>query len=446
MPDYLIKPYDVLFFRGNKSFHFGQWFTEGVFPPYPSTFQGFIRNKLLVDAGFIDKDGKLTDTGKAKDLVGDDSEIHVDIIGPYLMKRPAIYFQTPADLCKQSNSDKDCDSIWGKLQTDGGQMESDLDYILHCPKLPEKKPEECAPPKFISLEELFAYRNKLTRITVEATPLTVTENRVGIGLDRELFKSGKKRTEDTMFYVTPYQRLVNDAGFYCHTNKALKDGALKLGSESHLVGVDVLESENRIENRLKDNRDALIDNILKTRTFRMILLQPGIFPSGWLPFSGSDENGRLLLKTDGLTLRLLSACTEAPVPISGYSMAQNYDNKDQGNVILKPLVNTVPAGAVYLFQITGGTDEAIKAFANRYDNKKIPNHCGPYTAMGFNHVILAVGPEASEETSMTEGETPIETPGGLLTPQGERLFSLTERIKYFWLKIKSIIHKGGSDV
>ena len=88
MPDYMIKPYDVLFFRGNKSFHFGAWRTEGVFPPFPSTFQGFIRNKLLLDSNLIDAGGKLKDTIDAKkqvEQIGDDKNIGVDITGPYLM-------------------------------------------------------------------------------------------------------------------------------------------------------------------------------------------------------------------------------------------------------------------------------------------------------------------------------------------------------------------------
>jgi len=386
MPDYLITPYDVLFFRGNKSFDFGQWHTEGVFPPYPSTFQGFVRNKMLVDAGLIDYSGKIQDKAQALALIGDDASLKVSITGPFLMdcSNNEIYFPTPADLYRKKEDESPCRSAG---PADNRWLESDLDYSLACGMLPEKKPEKVMPPQYISLSTLSEYRKRIDNITVAPADLTTEENRVGIMLNRDYVSKGQKSVQSERFYVTPYQRMKHHAGLFCHTDKPLKNGPLKLGSESHLVGVAALTTENKLEDKLAETRENLVAGIIASKTLRIVLLHPGIFPGGWLPFPERVEKGILLMETDDLLLQLICAYTGAPLRISGYSFEKN---RNGGAVTLKPLINAVPAGAVYMLRIINGTDEQIKAFIHKYDNRKIPVQT--YSAMGFNHVILAVGP------------------------------------------------------
>lgn len=432
MPDYRITPYDVLFFRGNKSFDFGRWFTEGIFPPYPSTFQGFIRNKMLVDdeEGLIAPDGKLTNEAKAKSLVGDDHQIKVDIKGPYLMEGGNIYFPTPADLYRKCSGTTECCSAFPISVED--HLESDLEYRLLCPEIAEDKPEKSAPPEFIELERLQSYRLSLKDITVDSTLLTVRENRVGIGLDREHLRKGAKAAGETLFYVTPYQRLRNGVGFYCHTDKALKNGPLKLGSESHLVSVEQLEGDDRIERRFQASREELIQKIIETKTFRMVLLQPGVFASGWLPFTGQPDRDQLILKRDGLVLRLIFAFVNAPVRISGYSFAQN---RGAATIGLKPLVNAVPAGAVYMFQILDGMEQQIRDFVKSYDNQKIINSEADfkhYAAMGFNHVVLATGPIFPQTQARGEVKSKQENAVKESIHSGRRWFTWLAPIKGLW--------------
>ncbi|MBU1486876.1 hypothetical protein KKH56_02340 [bacterium] len=373
MPDYIVKPYDVLFFRGNKSFHFGQWYSQGVFPPYPSTFQGFVRHKILDDHGLINKQGRLTDPEKAKEMIGDDEGLgKINITGPYLMDSETIYFKSPMDLFREGSSY--CSAFPLSEET----LESDCKLNLSCPNLPEGKLDNLCPPEIISLEELSGYRTSLEGIDVKGSEPVKPEERVGIGMNND---NGNRMVQRRRFYVTPYNRLEKNVGLYCHVSgEKMKDGALKLGSESHLTYVEELSSSFMLEEELAKTRDSLIDNIEETGNFRMILLQPGVFKKGWLPFEQEEVND--------LKLKLLFAFTKAPIRISGYS----YQKKaaDQKGIRLKPLVNTVPAGAVYMFKILNKPGrEQIKDFVDSFDNKKIEHR--PYSRMGFNHVILGAG-------------------------------------------------------
>lgn len=392
MPDYIVKPYDVLFFRGNKSFHFGQWYTEGVFPPYPSTFQGFIRSKLLHDNNFLEPSGKLKNGQgqKASELVGNDDIFPLNITGPYLIntEKGDIYFKTPRDLFRRVAGCDICDSAFPKKEI---PLESDREFLLSCPDIPEGKPDKFSPPEYISLTNLINYRTALKGINVPMIEPCYTEDRVVIDIDDEKLRDKNRVVHGGRFCVTPYNRIKHDVGFYCYVDREINRGSLKFGSESHLAYIEQLSSGNIIEEKLKASRDELISKILKTKTFRMILLQHGIFQNGWFPFNYSINNSRLVAEVNGMKLELVFTFTEAPLKISGYSIIKN-KGKTQAGILLKPMVKSVPAGSVYMFKITNGyTEENIKAFIEKYDNKKIDYlH---YSKMGYNHIIFGIGAE-----------------------------------------------------
>ncbi len=393
MPDYLIKPYDVLFFRGNKSFHFGEWHTEGVFPPYPSTFQGFIRSKMLHDHNLLAPSGDLVNAVKAAALVGDDSNLMVDIKGPYLMnaKSGDLYFITPKDLFRKA---KDCNICYSAFPEKGVPLESDQGFIVACPDIPKEKLDNLYPPEYVSMKELLSYRLSLKDIGLEGNEPCLPEDRVGIALHTEKLRSGNRAVEDTKFYVTKYNRLRSYVGFYFSVNASLKEGAMKLGSEAHLVHIEKLNPGLLLEESLKDSRDALKESITKTKTVRLVLLQHSIFAYGWMPFPYRIDTGtkKLILEPEGfgLGLELIFAFTEAPLKISGYSFAANKTEGKQKERNLKPQIKAVPAGSVYMLKIREGAEEAeVIRFIDEFDNRKIPYP--PYSDMGFNHIMLACG-------------------------------------------------------
>lgn len=395
MSAYIAHPYDVLFFRGNKSFTFGEWYTEGTFPPAPSTFQGFVRSKILRDNGVLDEKGKIEDKDKIKELVGDDDNLTIEIVGPYLIKEESseLYFPTPMDIIRE---DEGCRSLWNRFSE--GRVESDLDFSLYMPAgIPEKKLETLKPANYVSGSEMTAYRLALDGLQIEGRDLVFTEDRVGIGLDyEELSKSRDRKTKDRRFYVTPYSRLLDGIDLYFSiTGAELMNGSQKLGGEAHLVDIVRYKEESLLEIKFAPSRRNLIESIANNRTFRLLLLQPGIFKQGWMPFLFQMQGGKLFASAScngkDLRLELLATYMEAPQRIGGYSYMKNTGTNSQIGVTLKPMVLAVPAGSVYLFRIEKNAGEKeIVNFVEGIDNKKIEYlH---YSLMGFNHVLLACGP------------------------------------------------------
>ncbi len=391
MPGYIAHPYDVLFFRGNKSFTFGEWYTEGTFPPPPSTFQGFVRSKILYDGGALDEKGRANDKNTIQALVGDDDKFPMDIVGPYLIKTEfdELYFPAPRDVIQED--EVSFRSLFNRVNEEC--IESDLGFLLRMPgSIPEKKLESLRPPEYLSDSEITAYRTVLDGLDIADHNLVFTEDRVGIGLDYE-----KRKTREGRFYVTPYSRLSDGIDLYFSlTGKTLNGGSQKLGGEAHLVDVVSHNEESLLEKKFSPSRERLVQCIVKHRTFRLVLLQPGIFKEGWFPFQSAVNDQKLLstIATKGSTFQceLLGACMDSPWKIGGYSYIRNLGTGDQSGVTLKPMMLAVPTGSVYLFRIGKEVpDDVIKNFVEEFDNEKIGNL--PYSAMGFNHVLLACGPE-----------------------------------------------------
>jgi CRISPR type III-B/RAMP module-associated protein Cmr3 len=412
MIEYFTSPYDVLFFRDNKSFHFGKWFSEGIFPPYPSTFQGFVRSKILDDEGLIGADGRVPngERSKAENAVGTDTELTIDIAGPFLAEKKSasargirnLFFPSPRDLIKAGATYRSACYRINECE----EFETDLDFaVAPLKNVPNEKPEKLSPPPFVSMDELMHYRTTLADLRLSGNEFFIEEDRVGIGLQSEA-----RVVEEKRFYVTPYNRMPEDFGFYFSVDQAdaasnvkmPNEGTHKLGSEAHAAHIETLGKGGKtfIEDRLQRTRAELTNTMKRTRTFRLLLLQPGVFESGWLPFPREKNNSKKMmltapLGTQTVKLQLLFAFTDAPLTISGYSYAANRDGGEQDSVKIKRTVKAVPAGSVYLFKFDENcSDGDIDNFIHSVDNKKIPYlH---YSNMGFNHVMLACGPELKQ--------------------------------------------------
>lgn len=401
--DYFVEPYDVLFFRGNKSFHFGEFYTEGVFPPYPSTFQGFVRNKILRDANMDDNPktpGK--DWGKIQGVVGNDADMPFDIYGPFLMAETGateIFVRTPNDLYRDEKDKPACSSLFSPAVAD--VFNSDDPCVFRCLAMKKDKLDKLKPPDFINLDKLNDYRLG-NKVNLPDEKPFITEDRVMIGLDDTAAANGLRGVKETRFCVTAYNRLQKNAGLYFSVKakegeeaRIISEGPLRLGAETHPVYVRVL-NQNIFDKTIRDTRKEIIRKAQETKLLRLALLQPGVFAAGWLPFVMQRKGSELVVEIDGLKLKLLFAFTESPVSISGYSFANNKNATGQKDdvksgktgVTLRQMVKAVPAGAVYCFSIVNEpSKDDIKSFVHKYDNKKIAN--APYSLMGFNHVILA---------------------------------------------------------
>ncbi len=410
MKTYIAKPFDVLFFRNNKPFSAGEWFTEGIFPPYPSTFQGLIRTAILAHNDHIKDNGQLKNAIDSKNLVGDNCEFPFNIKGPYLhgayddKGHEDLFLPTPKDIVipKGDNIDRAWQmgrELDASLKTDAPlryTSEKPKDNFLHYAKELIRKD---------SLKE-YLRTGELSICHLEYDIPCEEERHHGIALSHEETRT----TREGQFYLTPYNRLHPEAGFAfsietTHENKP-EDADFnlnglwgRLGSEARGVAIETADIDFCMKDKCK------YTEIAKMGLFKIVLLTPGIFPDGWRPFG----DGQISLLSDmnvdntGLELKLITAINESPLSISGYSMVARSPN---GRTIpLKKQIRANPPGSVYYYKIEGYDKEDIDArekvaqWLESIDDTKLKfsnstretSHINNYYAkMGFNHIAIGI--------------------------------------------------------
>ncbi|MDP8241002.1 MAG: type III-B CRISPR module-associated protein Cmr3 [Candidatus Hatepunaea meridiana] len=393
--DYLVKPFDVLFFRDNKAFNFGEWFTEGIFPPLASTFQGLIRTTILVQNNKIGPDGKLIDVKEAEDLVGNDINFPLDILGPFIHNGKKLFIPTPKDTVVIQDGDSKEIKEYRQLRLSKKKnlISSDLELFLHYSiDNPKTKHLFWSTPN-IPIELFNKYRQSgiLNQSEVEECEQPYSaEDHIGIELE---YKSGKerfKKTKEGQFYMTKYHRFKNGGGLYFaikNKNSTIEKFELngkygKLGSEGRGVSIESVKTGINLK-----QDDSFYTGIAQKRKFKIILLTPGIFPNGWLPIEPDDK----------ISFHLIYAITDSPMKISGYSQLKQKDAKIGNDVGfgkektrgygVKPQVKAVPAGAVYYFEVDNSlSEETIAAWLKSIDGSKIDND--QYSRMGYNHIAV----------------------------------------------------------
>ncbi len=390
MKHYLVRPFDVLYFRGNKAFDFGEWYSEGVFPPYPSTFQGFVRTVLLKANNLIVSEKELKP--EADKLIGDDNNMPFEICGPYLLFKDEFYLPTPFDIQPDNNNGK-ANQI--RLSEDG--IKTDLGFKIHFANFDEKPRYLHWQEELCSLSSINEFRKNCIfirqsqsnsdHVINDISPIE-TENRVGIQLDYGNGTEKKKNTKESMFYMTPYVRLNDHCRLYFNLtiDTPNLDGVdCKLGSEGRGAICEI--TDKNLNLKMEDS--FYEDIVMKDNVFKLILLQPGLFEHGWLPFEPENElvDDYMVLNYHNLRLKLIFARTAGIKKISGMSMRKQAQGEIGDKYGLKPMLDAIPAGSVYYFEILDANESMIDTVKS-IDGEKIPLQNTIYPAMGFNQVII----------------------------------------------------------
>ena len=328
---------------------------------------------------YFDANGNLREKD-AKKLVGDDERMNLEIEGPYLFHETHFFMPTPFDVCPV---DENNSAAQISLSTE--PLDSDLGFPLHFAQFQKKAQYLHWEQPFCSLEELNQFRTT-GKMKKDEISIYVNENHIGIQLDYNNFSN--KQTRESRFYMTPYNRFLEKTRFYFDLTAANNEIDLnniynKLGSEGR--GAICETTKSQLQLKLTDD---FYDKIIKDEEFKLILLQPGLFENGWLPFPEKDkQDGFKTLEYKGLQLRLIYARTVSTKKISGMSLRQQKNNQGDLNFGLKPMLNAVPAGSVYYFKILNSESKMAEILKD-LDGTKIPLSDNKYLQMGFNQAVI----------------------------------------------------------
>jgi len=372
MSFYSIRPVDIVFFRGNKLFGGAGDHSESMMPPWPSVFSGALRSLMISGDDKLWSMAHRKDEGIAQQL---NNLLRVTFIA--LKKDGKVFFQPPRDMIFFDNKDGNIQ----KIEFLSIQDKRDGNSYNKLPKVltlaGKDKPANHYWISAAGLKKYLKGENPSKDDIQDAGGLWKSDYRLGIALDSE-----KWSAKEHAIYTSDAVVLDRNAEFMVGTDRDAATGMIRLGGDGRAAKVDTVEFEPPWMGT------DVLDKIVKTGRFKVILATPGIFPNGWL-MPGVDDKYELHFQ--GLTARLVAAKVDRYTIISGWDMLRRQP---------KPAQRAVPAGCVYYFETTAGKD-ALRELAKSLLQGglwALMNKMKPLDqarrAEGFNNVFIGVWNEA----------------------------------------------------
>lgn len=356
----IFKPVDPVFFSTGRPFSMGvdSW-TEGTFPPNPSTIAGALRTYLIKSRGTVsdfynrgyEDVGKITtdERGERRFIPGT-----MRLKGPFLFdeKFETVLFPLPLDLVVSKDSSK-TRSVQKGVDIYSLKFVRKPDFLLCSFEKPSYllwwhgKEQVKDVYGFITNFEMERYLKGEMQIVsiVGINEIFASENKIGIAKDRNA-----NVTREGHLYRISMMRLRENFGFLVEAKNVSIDSdedILCLGAERKVAQfrqIDVSSKTVYFEGSFSSGE----------KLFKIYLATPAIFKKGWLP-EWIDEN-TLLGEKDGVKLKLEGCVIGKPIKIGGWDLA---------NEKPKPVYRAVPAGSVYYFRVVGeevNQDLIFKAF------------------------------------------------------------------------------------
>jgi len=384
-----LQPTDTFFFRDGRPFTKGEQ-SEGhsIFPPHPSTILGALRSAYIAELGDLSRfySGGMRETIGTPEslcnairlrsvLLANDRANRLELFFPAaldLIDRkdeprgngapPSLHRLTPKRSDFTSNGTLDYPLSWSTSES----IESDVDGLLD-----------------MGAFSRYLRGNDTPLLLTERATLIERESKIGIARSRETLSS-----EEQMLYRIEMSRFKDNDGSYgfvvdyeCPESLPHR-GLLKLGGEGKSFVYQNIEVDM---SPLFSHLDAVKTAIQSTGRFKLYFATPAIFKHGWLPSWLSDYTlpGAYLPENAApISLRLITAAVDKPVPVGGWDMAKGE---------AKPTLLAVPAGSVYYFELLDRDriDDLINAF--HYQNISDER-----ADEGFGLALVGV---AKEETS-----------------------------------------------
>lgn len=353
-----IEPNDVWLFRDGKPFiASANHRAVSRFPPSPTTIQGAIRSKVLLESGvslaayIAEEETTALQEVAAKIGWPSSRELPFRLSGPFLAQRENIngkvtrLYPPPADLAVTKSENKRARRYFSLKPITNTPFFTDLGDSVNL--LWAKTSERLtAVEGWLTEDQLEAYLDDADAFTkslnecqaetdedllIQNSKLFVRESRVGNALEHQ-----KRRPMEHMLFEVEYIRPRQDVGLLVEI--ASSSGQLpapiadSFGSQGS-CGMMGLGGENRLA------RWEVIDDKLspppsiRSTFFKVILITPAIFKEGW---KSANWN-----KFFSKPVTLCAAAVKSPEIISGWDLAANKP---------KPARPIVPAGSVYFFK------------------------------------------------------------------------------------------------
>ncbi|SFS79343.1 type III-B CRISPR module-associated protein Cmr3 [Lutibacter maritimus] len=359
-----ITPFNTIYFGAGRPFSMGEEsYAPEIFPPFPSTLYGMLRNLYFKNNlnDFIRKDLNTKNDPTVN--------LEIDFLGLELnqKKTQTLIFPLPLDLvlCNATNFIK----LDYKPVEDETISENTFTHKLIYSGT--EKVRSTNGEYYITFKEFNNYLNgKIDELklrveeneeqekefnTFKLSHFLLDEPKIGILRDRfnfenkHLYRINQKRLENTNFNSINFRLSIS--------NLDLPDNNYinRLGGEGKLVQVKNTETKFKFTLPVVLEKDKA--------TIKMYLATPAVFENGSMPCLPEE-------------ITITAAVIGKKQTISGWDLAFNKP---------KPYVNVTPAGSVYYLE---GEAKKLQEFINAYHGKKL-TQIDTYAKQGFGLVFFA---------------------------------------------------------
>lgn len=340
----IIQPADVSFFRDGKPFDTANGNTAfSLFPPNPVTFYGALRTAIITqnnatldvlhdDANSNFKDEIGTSSQKGNLRIAD---FGIVILNPQLSSFERL-FPAPADIVIEKITDQNTIPEVSILSPVKPDYSSDIllnDWLIpHPPANDISKQWESCNGLYMTANSFQKYLRGGRLTESDLLPpdsIRVYDNRTGIRNDNITGTA-----EEQYLFSTQYIKLKDGYAYYVGLESKLiqKDRNtyfMKLGGDNKAAFIT--------SNQTPDDFNFTI-NI--SDRFKLSLITPAIFQKGWIPDCIYDTTN-LTGAINNIPVKLVSAVIPKFGGIGGWDLAARKP---------KPMLRSVPAGAVYHFE------------------------------------------------------------------------------------------------
>ncbi len=328
-----IEALDTLFFKDGKPFSMGEetW-ADGIFPPAPSVVHGALRSAYM---------SQINQSVTLANEPGDQSK-KLSIENYCLSINNFLHYPLPLDLVLKKR----------RTRIDKIKEQNDNQYYVHLLKLKENK--------FFSSHSkipfLLTHDEEVERI--EGGYIEKTELESYLACENESFsakKIGQIVTEEPKVGIGR-----NDLTSSAQESKLYRVGMKRLNGIDlavKIAGIDKFETKGllKLGGEAKAARYLQVDfkevdqpEKIKKR-FKLYLATPALLKKGWIPEWLDELTLKGIYPNTNIQVQMISAAIGKPIAIGGFDMKKKKP---------KPMLQSVPAGSVYYFEIVGDYPES----------------------------------------------------------------------------------------
>lgn len=365
-----IKPMESFLFKDAKPFETGDTIAEGIFPFLPSTLYGALRGTVLAQRG------KYDDFLAEKDVEIKEQVGTAKTRGNFSLKCQLLtdgahdYFITPRDLAADKNDTQN--RLFPQVKAEDRYISDETVEKL---ELYKTSARDMSYPEESWIDNLKSYlmgdipglhfKRKDDFFAIEEKTGIAIDKKTGTAAEHMLFTQRRHRLLEKYVIVSDFDGL----------SLLDRKGILTMGQDRRIFEYEVEQSSPIVD---PAEKQAIIDSIQNSKTFKLYFASPAVFANGWLP-GAVAKNDFTWEISPHLEVKIFAVFSGKPTSFGGWDRVYH---------VPRTMRRAAGAGTVFYCRLRKGDAAAVwDHFFDRTISDFKEDH---YDRQGFGHTFVAI--------------------------------------------------------